>query len=314
MEKNLHILPRVADSSSFLYIEKSFIEKDDTSVTARAGETVTRIPAASILALVLGPGTSITHAAVAALGETGCSVIWAGEDSVRFYAAGGGRSRSSAAVMRQALAWAEPGLRLEVTRRMYRMRFPEPLPANLTLQQLRGKEGVRVREAYQAAARAAGIEWRGRNYDRSNWADADPVNRALSAGAACLYGACHGAIAALGYSPAIGFIHTGKQLSFVYDVADLYKIEVLLPAAFEAAANTSERVESAVRRALRARIQGTRMLERVSRDLSALFNDLTEAGDIDFPAEEIESSDVVGQLWDPSGNVDGGVNHAGDDA
>lgn len=314
MEKNLQILPRVSDSASFLYIERAFIEKDDTSVTARAGDAVTRIPAASILALVLGPGTSITHAAIAALGETGCAVIWAGEDSVRFYAAGGGRSRSSATVMRQAMAWAAPATRLEVTRRMYRMRFPEPLRANLTLQQLRGKEGVRVREAYQAAARATGVVWRGRNYDRTNWADADPVNRALSAGAACLYGACHGAIAALGYSPAIGFIHTGKQLSFVYDIADLYKIDILLPAAFEAAANASERVESAVRRALRTQIQGTRMLDRIARDLPALFENLPELGNLDFPAEEIEASDPVGKLWDPSGNVDGGVNHAGDDA
>lgn len=37
---------------------------------------------------------------------------------------------------------------------------------------------------------------------------------------------------AAGYAPAIGLLHTGKPLSFVYDIADLYKFETVVPEAF----------------------------------------------------------------------------------
>src|SRR5207249_109763 len=132
----------------------------------------------------------------------------------------------------QARLWADPAQRLQVARRLYQMRFPEPWDDALTLQQLRGKEGIRVRDAYQRASRETDVPWTGRSYNRGSWSAADPVNRALSSATSCLYGVCHAAIVSAGYSPAIGFIHTGKMLSFVYDVADLYKPEIAIPIAF----------------------------------------------------------------------------------
>src|SRR5690554_5875285 len=185
---------------------------------------------------MLGPGTSITHAAVKTLAESGCLVIWCGEQGIRFYAQGMGETRSASRLLHQATLYADPELRSHVVVRLYRMRFIEDLPSSLTLQQLRGREGSRVREAYARASEASGVPWTGRSYDRNNWSNADPVNKALSVANSCLYGICHAAIVSLGYSPGLGFIHTGKLLSFVYDIADLYKVEITIPTAFHAAA------------------------------------------------------------------------------
>lgn len=312
-EPNLQILPRVDDASSFLYVEHAILERDNTSVTIRQGDSLVRPPLASILALILGPGTSITQAAVSAAAECGTSILWTGEDATRFYASGNGRSRSSAHLLRQVRAWSTDATRMAVVARMYRFRFPEALPANLTLQQLRGREGVRVRDAYAKASRETGVKWLGRNFDRGSWNTADPVNRALSAGAACLYGICHSVIVGLGYSPGVGFIHTGKQLSFVYDVADLYKLDLLVPAAFESAAESEHRVEAAVRSKLREQIRSKRLLERIPKDLHALF-DKSLHDNSEVMADHPEAIDSVGEIWDPGGNIVGGQNFADDDA
>src|SRR5690625_3578395 len=139
----------------------------------------TYVPCASLSLLVLGPGTSLTHAAVHSMAEAGCLVAWVGEQGIRFYAQGMGETRSSRNLLRQAEVWADEQSRLAVVRRMYEMRFGESIPADLTLRQIRGKEGARVRAAYAAASREFGIEWGGRSYKRDDWESADPANRAL---------------------------------------------------------------------------------------------------------------------------------------
>jgi CRISP-associated protein Cas1 len=252
---------------------------------------------------MLGPGTSITHAAIKALAGNGCSVHWVGEEHQRFYASGTGETRSSRNLLKQARLWANDAAHLEVVKRMYRMRFREKLEPNLTLEQLRGFEGVRVRDAYFKASERTGVEWKGRNYNRGNWMDTDPINRALSAGAASLYGVCHAGIVSSGYSPALGFIHTGKQLSFVYDIADLYKAELLIPTAFEIVAEDDKKVETRIRTTLREVIRNSKLLERIVKDIHALFEGL----------EEDEFSDDAakpGAIWDVDGEVEGGINYA----
>src|SRR5262249_31841055 len=150
---------------------------------------------------------TITHAAVQTCAEAGCLVAWTGEQGVRFYAQGLGETRSAGNLIVQARLWADPGTRRAVVVRMYRRRFPEPLDDGVTLQQIRGREGIRVREAYARAARAVGVTWKGRVYRREHWDAADPLNRALSCANSCLYGVCHAAVVSAGYSPALGFIH-----------------------------------------------------------------------------------------------------------
>jgi len=311
--RDLHLLPKIRDSWSYLYVEHCQIDQEAKSIACRDATGLTPVPVATLALLMLGPGTSITHAAMRTLADNGCSVQWVGEQAVRFYAQGLGETRSARRLMRQARLWADPQLHLAVVRRMYQMRFPEPLDATLTLQQIRGREGVRVREAYAEASRESGVAWSGRTYQRSEWNWADPVNRALSAANSCLYGICHAAILSAGYSMALGFVHTGKQLSFVYDIADLYKADLTIPAAFAAVADDAPGLESRVRRACRERFRDLRLLARVVEDIEDVLR-----VDIGQPAAEDDLDDeyaldaaMPSGLWDPDlGIVPGGIDHS----
>lgn len=315
---DLRQLPRFEDSLSYLYIEHARIEQHDKAIAIHDVAGLTPVPAASLALLMLGPGTAITHAAVKALADNNCTITWVGEEGLRFYASGIGGTRGSAALLRQARLVSMSKLRLAVVMRMYRKRFPGGLDASLTLQQIRGMEGIRVREAYAKASKATGVTWAGRNYRRGDWSAADPVNRALSAGNACLYGVVQAALLSAGYSPALGFIHTGKQLSFVYDVADLYKADLVIPTAFDVAAWQSVSVEQQMRAACRRKFQETRLMQRILPDIAELL-DLKGLPDVaDDPAWNTESS-APGALWEPGGatdaeaRVEGGVNYGPDD-
>jgi len=306
--RNLRILPKVRDSWSYLYVEHARIDQEDKGICLHDANGRVHVPCASLSLLMLGPGTTVTHAAVMTMAEAGCLVAWCGEQGVRFYAQGMGETRSAANLLQQARLWANPHRRLHIVRRMYEMRFSEPLEPTLTLRQIRGKEGARVRAAYAKASETYGVPWSGRNYDRSDWDRSDPVNRALSAANACLYGVCHAAIVAAGYSPALGFIHTGKMLSFVYDVADLYKTELTIPAAFMEVAKGVQRLESRVRHRCRDLFAENRLLDRIVADLADLFD--VEADP--EPAVDLEVA-LPGELWDPEGSVGGGRNFGGRD-
>ena len=226
-----------------------------------------------------GPGTTITHAAVRNLADCNCLVAWCGEEGTRFYCHGRGGTYGASKLLRQAELYCNPRTRAKVVRRMYEKRFGEHLAPGLTLQQIRGREGHRVRAAYQEAASRFGLEWQGRNYDPNNWGSADPLNRALSAGNACLHGLAHAAILTAGYSPAIGFIHTGKALSFVYDIADLYKVELIVPMVFEVVAQSDQGVERRARLACRDLFQQHRLLEHILPDIEEVLYGSHDSGE-----------------------------------
>jgi CRISP-associated protein Cas1 len=306
---DLRSLPKLRDGLSYLFVERGRIERDDASIAWYGPDGAVAIPVAGLAALFLGPGMTITHAAMIVLADNGVTVAWVGEEGVRFYAVGTGETRSARNVERQVRAWADPQARAVVARRLYEFRFREPVDPALTLEQVRGMEGVRVRTAYGQAAKQHGIAWKGRRYRRDAWDDADPVNRALSAANACLYGTCHAAITSLGFSTALGFLHSGKMLSFVYDIADLYKADLVIPAAFAAAAASSEDVERRVRHQLRDAFRSERLLERVARDLHRLF-DLAEVEDA-----YVADAALPGDIWDADGvYVPGGTAYGHDDA
>jgi CRISPR-associated protein Cas1 len=210
-------------------------------------------------------------------------------------------------VEQQARYWADPVMHLQVVRRMYGYRFKETLANKLSLQQIRGKEGVRVRETYQRLSIEYGVPWNGRQYDRNRWESADPINKALSAANAALYAVVLAGLHSLGYSPSLGFIHTGKQLSFVYDIADLVKTETSLPAAFEAAASGESKVESRARKILRDRCCHERLQDRLTKAVPALFNTSPETDDQ-------ATGDRVASLWDGEKTIQGGVLHGSDDS
>jgi CRISPR-associated protein Cas1 len=273
MMQDYHDLPKLRDSLSYLYVEHAILNQKDHAIEyMRQDEGRVMIPVAALSVLLLGPGTKITHSAIRTLADNGCAVLWVGEEGTRFYAFGTGETRRSFHLLRQAEMSCDPELRLGVIRRMYLKRFPEPLDAELSLEQIRGKEGARVRSAYYKASQEYGIRWHGRNYDRGQWNISDPINRALSAANALLNGLCHTAIVSGGYSPALGFIHTGKQLSFVYDVADLYKAELTIPLAFKMVAESDVRVEARVRSSCREKFRELKLMEHILPDIDALLN------------------------------------------
>ena len=237
----LNELPRIGDRVSFIYIEHAKINRQDSAITVTDSKGIIRIPAAMVGVLLLGPGTDITHRAVELIGDTGTSIVWVGEYGVRHYAHGRALAHSTKFLERQAKLVSNSRSRLTVARKMYQMRFPNEDVSGLTMQQLRGREGARVRKTYREQSKKNKVQWDGRAYDPDNYESSSDVNKALSAANFALYGVVYSVLVALGVSPGLGFIHTGHDKSFVYDIADLYKADITIPLAFEiAAASTAE--------------------------------------------------------------------------
>lgn len=309
---DLQALPRFSDGWTFLYVEHARIEKDDHAIIILDEGGRTPVPVAALAVLLLGPGTVVTHAAMGVIADNGASVVWCGEGAARFYASGLGESGKAANLLAQATAWADPEQHMQVVMRMYRMRFAETLDSNLTIEQIRGKEGVRVREAYARASRETGLTWSGRAYRKGEWNAADPVNRALSTANACLYGLCHAAIISAGFSPGLGFIHTGKPLAFVYDVADLYKCDVTVPLAFRCAQEAQEGgLEGIVRRRCREAFRSVRLLDCVLPDIQTSLGLKRERVEyLEHPADD----ERIIELWSGDGAIAGGRNFARPDS
>ncbi len=270
---DLQALPQIGDRLTFLYLERCQITREDSAILVRDEQGSTRIPAAAISVLLLGPGTTVSHRAIELIGDAGVGIVWVGEHGVRFYASGRPLTHRSQLLMKQAELVSNQRKHLSVVRKMYQMRFPEEDVSGLTTQQLRGREGSRVRKAYHAAAKEWGIPWKGREFDPNNFDDGDAVNQALSSGHACLYGLAHAVIEALGCSPGLGFIHVGHDRSFVYDIADLYKAEITIPIAFEVAAQHPADLAGTVRRKVRDAMVAKHLLERMVRDIRFLLSD-----------------------------------------
>lgn len=291
---DLHELPKMRDSLSYLYIEKAIVERKDSAVEFINEDGRVQVPAANLCVLLLGPGTKITYAAVKILGESGCSIVWTGMGMNHFYAQGMGETRKAYHLLKQAELASIPEKRTEVVLRMYHMRFKDQLDPALSLPQIRGYEGVRMRDAYAYAAEMNGVKWEGRRYDRNKWDLSDPINRALSAANALLNSLCHAAIVSGGYSPALGFIHSGKQLSFVYDIADLYKTELTIPIAFEMTAKYPGKPEPYVRAACRERFHEAKLLARILPDI----DNLLQVGEEPETIESFDSDPALpADLW-----------------
>ena len=297
----LQALPQVKDRMTFLYLEHCTLGRQDGAITVTDEKGVVHIPAAAISVLLLGPGTRVTHRAMELMGDTGVGAVWVGEHGVRYYAHGRPLTTRAGLLLRQAELVTNTRKHLAVVRKMYQLRFPEEDVSRLTMQQLRGREGSRVRGVYRKASRETGVPWNGRLYRPDDFAAGDKVNQALSAGHACLYGLAHAVIVALGCSPGLGFVHVGHEGSFVYDIADLYKAEVTIPIAFQVAAEDPEDLPALVRRRVRDAMVEHHILERMVHDIRWLLQD-------EETSEEAAEEAVY--LWDDRvGTVANGVNY-----
>lgn len=299
---DLQALPQIRDRMTFLYLERCTIGREDGAITVTEERGCVHVPAASISVLLLGPGTRITHRGMELIGDSGVTVIWVGENGVRYYASGRPLTHRTGLLMRQAALVSNMRSHLQVARQMYQMRFPDEDVSALTMQQLRGREGARVRDIYRRQSAKWHVPWNGRQYAPEDYEAGDAVNQALSAGHACLYGLAHAVIAALGCSPGLGFVHVGHESSFVYDIADLYKAETTIPVAFEIAAQDVEDIGSAVRRRMREEMMKHHLLERMTHDIQTLLH----------AEEEAAEADLV-RLWDENGTVQNATSYGKED-
>ena len=293
-------LSRVSDRHSFVYLEHAVINRDASAITATDSRGTVHVPAAALAAILLGPGCSLSHGAAMLLAESGTTAVWVGEQGVRYYAHGRSLAQTTRLLDAQAHLVTHRDRRLGVARAMYAMRFPGEDVSYLSMQQLRGREGARVRRVYNEQARRTGVEWTRRDYDAADFGAGSPINQALSAANSALYGLAHAVIVGLGASPGLGFVHTGHERSFVYDIADLYKAELSIPVAFETTAEGEGDLASRVRRRMRDAIYTSRTLERCAHDVRHLL--VGTDTDVD------EGVDTVIDLWDERlGRVAGGV-------
>lgn len=272
----------IKDRLSVVFIEYGEIDVlDGAFVVVDKSGIRTHIPVGGVACVMLEPGTRVSHRAAALAARVGTLLVWVGEAGVRLYSAGQPGGARSDRLLYQAKLALDEVLRLKVVRKMYALRFGEEPPARRSVEQLRGIEGARVRRTYQLLAQRYGVTWKGRDYDTQEWDASDVANRCLSAATACLYGVTEAAVLAAGYAPAVGFIHTGKPLSFVYDIADVYKFETVVPVAFKVAASQPHgNVERAVRLGCRDVFRETRLLDRIIPDIEEIL----AAGEVPRPA------------------------------
>ncbi|RUR93952.1 subtype I-E CRISPR-associated endonuclease Cas1 [Pectobacterium versatile] len=253
-------------------IDGAFVLVDKTGVR-------THIPVGSVACIMLEPGTRVSHAAVRLAATVGTLLVWGGEAGVRLYASGQPGGARSDKLLYQAKLALDEELRLKVVRKMFELRFGEPAPSRRSVDQLRGIEGARVRQTYTLLAQQYGVKWNGRRYDPKDWERGDKVNQCISAATSCLYGITEAAVLAAGYAPAIGFVHSGKPLSFVYDIADIIKFEGVVAKAFEIAARNPAEPDREVRLACRDIFRSQKTLSK----LIPLIEEVLSAGGITPP-------------------------------
>lgn len=283
----LNELGRVQDRVSFLYLEHARINRQDSAVTVTDQRGTAFIPSAMVNVLLLGPGIDVTHRAMELIGDSGMAVVWVGEQGVRQYAHGRALNHSARFLEQQAKLVSNRRTRLAVARKMYQMRFPNEDITKLTMQQLRGKEGARVRRAYLKQSKKYGIPWKRREYKVDDFNSSTPINKALTAAHQALYGLSCSVIVALGASPGLGFVHTGHDMSFVYDFADLYKAQYSIPIAFEmTAAHGDQDIADWTRRRMRDAFADGKLIVRMVADLKNILS-----------IEDDVSTDVM-HLWD----------------
>lgn len=291
-------LARISDRISFLYAERAVINRENNALTITDRRGTAHVPATTLAALLLGPGTRVTYAAMALLGDAGVSVVWTGEKGIRYYAHGRPPAKTSKNAEAQASIVCHQRRRLACAREMYSMRFAGEDVSRATMAQLRGREGARMKRVYAEHASRVGIRWDRRRYDPNDFDSGDPVNRALTAANAALYGVTHAVIAALGFIPSLGIIHSGTDRAFVYDIADLYKAEISIPAAFDAAADTGTDSALTVRRRVRDLVVEHRLMEKMVRDLHRLMK--TDSAP--------DAMDVELMLWNELEVIAAGIN------
>lgn len=297
-EKDKRLLTRTEDRISFLYIDKARIEQSEYGIEIIQGKNISEVPITTINCIILGPGTSITHKAVCNISQAGCSICFSGMDMSVFYAYGQPLTNKSKNILMQIKHHEDKKLHLDVIHKMYSIRYPDCRFKTKSVAELRGIEGNKVKECYEYNAKKYDIEWNGRIYKPDDFENQNTVNQYITALNHILYAIVTASIVSLGFSPAIGFIHTGHIQSFVFDIADLYKEEITIPLAFSLAKDGDFNRHKMLKE-FRLQITEHDLMSRIVKDIFSLFN---SDNDISIETEL--------KLWDPKEYVDSGINYS----
>ena len=217
----------------------------------------------------------MTHNVLRLLARHGCALVAIGEAAVRFYTAPPLLPDSSTLARAQVTRWADPKQRMEVACDLYVMGFGEIVPTR-DITMLRGQEGVRIKRAYVLAAERHGIPWSDRRYDRKNPEGGDLANQAVNHAGSAMTAAGSAAVPATDAIPQLGFVHEGSSQSYVIDIGDLYRQDVLLDVAFGAVKEARARGAAPVERLVRQREAIPGMIDRINALLMPAAG--TEAG------------------------------------
>lgn len=285
---DINELSKVTDRTTFIYLEHAKLNRVDSAIQVSDSEGIVYIPAAIINVLFLGPGVDVTHRAMELMGDSAMAVVWVGENGVRQYAHGRSLNHSSLLIEAQAKLVSNTRSRLNVARKMYQMRFPDIDVSHLTMQELRGKEGARIRKIYRQESKRTGVKWTRREYKVDDFQSSSPINQALTAANQALYGLCYSVIVALGASPGLGFIHTGHDLSFIYDFSDLYKADYSIPISFDVTREYGkDDIATHTRHAMRDAFRNGKLLKKMVKDLKFLLE-----------VKDQTEPEAVMNLWD----------------
>jgi len=233
------------------------------------------IPYQGLSMILLGPGCSVTHDVLRVLARHGTLLAAIGGGGTKYYTAPPMGQGRSATARRHATLWANETARLDMARRMYAFRFSRVLP-HRDISVLRGIEGGRVKEMYRVEAERFGIPWKGRRYDRSNPTAADIPNQAINHAATFVESAANIAVAATGALPPLGFIHEDSSNAFTLDLADMYRGEITVPLAFQAARqaidNSRLHLERTLRRNAAAEFRKGQLIPKMIDRVKELLN------------------------------------------
>jgi CRISPR-associated protein Cas1 len=266
-------LPQVKNRYPFLYLEHGRLEVDDSSVKwiDKEGQVV-RLPIATLNALFLGPGTSLTHESIKTIARAMCSLCWVGESSLIFYAGSLNPTADTSNLKNQIDLATKEEKSIEVVRNLFAFRFPDEDVDQYTKQELMGLEGLRIKSLYRQKAIEYGVPWKGRCSEVKNIGSKDITNQALTMGNSWLYGILCSVVTSLGYSPHIGFIHSGSPLPFVYDLADLYKSYLTIDLAFSMASQLSNEYDiDAHREVFLQKVIEMDLLAKIPNDIKTVF-------------------------------------------
>lgn len=288
-EKSKKLLSRASDRISLLYVEMAKIEQSEHGVQINSGDTISEIPITTISCLILGPGTSITHKAITNISKAGCSICWMGMDQAVFYAYGEPTTNKSKNILKQIHYHESKMLHTQVVHKMYNFRYPNDKVKSMSLEELRGFEGKKMKEAYSYWADEYDVVWNGRRYDAKNFNGSDLTNKYLTALNHILYAITEAIILIMGFSPAIGFIHTGHMSSFVFDISDLFKEEITIPLAFKLTKELGYFDRHKMIKAYRDLITEKKVIKRMVNYLEELF-------------EETQTIDVELNIWNVKGD------------